>query len=87
MPHVQRLDHVGIAVSDLERTTAFFVSLGLEIEGLSDISGDFVDTAIGIDGSHSRIAVLRPPDGGAGVELSSFITPDHQTGSPEAMAT
>jgi catechol 2,3-dioxygenase-like lactoylglutathione lyase family enzyme len=29
----------------------------------------------------------RPPDGGAGVELSRFVQPDHEPGSPAAMST
>jgi hypothetical protein len=51
------------------------------------MEGEFVDTVIGIPDSRSEIAVLRAPDGGAGLELSSFIRPDHQPGSPEAMST
>jgi catechol 2,3-dioxygenase-like lactoylglutathione lyase family enzyme len=51
------------------------------------MEGEFVDTVIGIPDSRSAIAVLRPPDGGAGVELSSFVRPEHQAGSPEAMST
>ena len=30
--------------------------------------------------------MLRPPDGGTRLELSSFIRPDHEPGSPDAMA-
>jgi catechol 2,3-dioxygenase-like lactoylglutathione lyase family enzyme len=30
--------------------------------------------------------MLRPPDGGPGLELSSFVRPDHEPGSPTAMA-
>jgi catechol 2,3-dioxygenase-like lactoylglutathione lyase family enzyme len=30
--------------------------------------------------------MLRPPDGGSRLELSSFLTPDHEPGSPTAMA-
>jgi catechol 2,3-dioxygenase-like lactoylglutathione lyase family enzyme len=30
--------------------------------------------------------MLRTPDGGAGVELASFVWPDHEPGSPTAMA-
>jgi hypothetical protein len=30
--------------------------------------------------------MLRPPDGGAGVELASFVWPEHEPGSPTAMA-
>jgi len=37
--------------------------------------------------SRSEIVMLRPPDGGAGLELSSFVRPDHGPGSPAAMST
>ena len=87
MSHVRRFDHVGITVADLERATAFFVTLGLEVEGRMSMEGEFVDTVIGIADSRSEIVMLRPPDGGAGVELSSFIRPGHQPGSPNAMST
>jgi catechol 2,3-dioxygenase-like lactoylglutathione lyase family enzyme len=30
--------------------------------------------------------MLRPPGGGTGKELSSFVRPDHEPGSPVAMA-
>ena len=87
MTHIQRFDHVGITVADLDAATAFFVGLGLEVEGRMLMEGEFVDTVIGIPDSRSEIVMLRPPDGGAGVELSSFVRPDHQPGSPAAMST
>ena len=51
------------------------------------MEGEFVDTVIGIPNSRSEIVTLRPPDGGTGLELSSFIRPDHEPGSPDAMST
>jgi catechol 2,3-dioxygenase-like lactoylglutathione lyase family enzyme len=84
MSHVRRFDHVGITVADLDRATAFFAALGLEVEGRMFMEGEFVDTVIGIPGSRSEIVMLRPPDGGAGLELSSFIRPGHE---PAAMST
>ena len=86
MSHVRRFDHVGITVEDLDTVTAFFVGLGLEVEGRTFVEGEFVDTVIGIPGSRSHIVMLRAPDGGAGLELSSFVWPDHEPGSPTAMA-
>jgi len=82
-----RFDHVGITVANLDAVTAFFVGLGLEIEGRMFMEGEFVDTVIGIPNSRSEVVTLRPPDGGTGLELSSFVHPDHQPGSPEAMST
>jgi catechol 2,3-dioxygenase-like lactoylglutathione lyase family enzyme len=66
--------------------TAFFVGLGLEVEGRTFLEGEFVDTVIGIRGSRSHIVMLRPPDGGPGLELSSFVHPEHEPGSRTAMA-
>jgi catechol 2,3-dioxygenase-like lactoylglutathione lyase family enzyme len=84
---IKQLDHVGITVADLDAATAFFVDLGLEVEGRTFLEGEFVDTVIGIPDSRTEIVVLRPPGGGAGVELATFVRPDHEPGSPTAMAT
>src|SRR5438445_8458138 len=86
MSHVRRFDHVGITVADLDAATQFFVALGLEIEGRTFVEGEFIDTVIGIPGSRTEIAMLRPPDNGTGVELSSFVRPSCVPGSPAAMA-
>ena len=86
MAHVQRFDHIGITVADLDTVTAFFVGLGLEVEGTGSVKGEFIDTVCGIPGAHCEIAMLRPPDGGSRLELSSFVTPDHVPGSSAPMA-
>jgi catechol 2,3-dioxygenase-like lactoylglutathione lyase family enzyme len=82
-----RFDHVGITVANLDTATSFFVGLGFEIEGRMAMEGEFVDTVIGIPNSRSEIVTLRPPDGGTGLELSSFTQPHHEPGSPNAMST
>lgn len=87
MSPIRRFDHVGITVADLDTAVAFFVGLGLEVEGRTFLEGEFVDTVIGIPDSRSEVVMLRPPDGGTGLELSSFIRPDHEPGSPDAMST
>ena len=86
MSHVRRFDHIGITVADLDTATAFFVGLGLEVEGRRFVEGEFLDTVIGIPDSRTEIVMLRPPDGGTGLELSSFIRPNPEPGSPDAMA-
>ena len=87
MSRIRRFDHVGITVANLDTVTAFFVGLGFEVEGRTFMDGEFVDTVIGIPNSRSEIVSLRPPDGGTGLELSTFIRPDHEPGSPDAMST
>jgi catechol 2,3-dioxygenase-like lactoylglutathione lyase family enzyme len=87
MSPVRRFDHVGVTVADLDRVTAFFVGLGLEVEGRMVMEGEFVDTVIGIPDSRSEIVMLRAPGGGTGLELSSLVRPEHQPGSPAATST
>ena len=84
---IRRFDHIGITVADLEAAAAFFVGLGFEVEGRMFMEGEFVDIVIGIPGSRSEIMTLVPPGGGTKLELSSFVRPDHEPGSPEAMST
>ena len=86
MSQIRGFDHVGITVADLDAATAFFVDLGLEVEGeRMSVEGEFLDTVIGIPGSRTEIVMLRPPGGGTRLELSSFVRPDHEPGSPTAM--
>ncbi|PVZ59723.1 VOC family protein [Arthrobacter sp. H-02-3] len=86
MSRIMRFDHVGVTVQDLDKVTAFFVGLGLEIEGRTFVEGEFIDTVIAIPDSRTEIVMLRTPDGGSGVELSSFVRPDPEPGSPAGMA-
>ena len=87
MATIRRFDHVGITVADLDTVAAFFVGLGFRVEGRMFMEGEFVDTVIGIPNSRSEILTLVPPGGGTNLELSSFVSPDHEPGSPAAMST
>ena len=86
MASIRKFDHVGITVADLDAVSDFFVGLGFRPEGRMFVEGDFLDTVIGIPGSRTEIIMLRPPDGGTGLELSRFIRPDHEPGQPAAMS-
>jgi catechol 2,3-dioxygenase-like lactoylglutathione lyase family enzyme len=83
MTTITTFDHVGVTVSDLEAATAFFVSLGLEVEGRTSVEGEFIDTVSGVPDSRTDIVMLRPPGGGTGLELARFVHPDMQHGSPD----
>jgi len=72
---IQRMDNVGIVVDDLAGAIAFFVELGLELEGEATVEGPLVDRVVGLEGVRSDIAMLRTPDGHGRVELSKFHTP------------
>jgi glyoxylase I family protein len=70
------LENVGIAVRDLEATIAFFTDLGLTVVGRDTVSGEWTDTAVGLDGNHARIAMLQTPDGAGRLELFEYLHPD-----------
>lgn len=69
------LQNVGIAVRDLEAAIAFFTDLGLTVLGRDTISGEWADTAVGLDGNHVRIAMLQTPDGHGRLELFEYLHP------------
>lgn len=69
------IDNVGIAVRDLETTISFFTDLGLTVVGRSEVSGEWADTAVGLDGNHARIAVLQTPDGQGRLEFFEYLHP------------
>ena len=69
------MDNVLIVVEDLDAAIAFFVQLGMELEGRAQLEGDWVDRVIGIDGARDEIATLRTPDGHGRLELTQFHTP------------
>ncbi len=71
-----KLENVAIAVRDLEATIAFFTDLGLTVIGRDTVSGEWTDTAVGLDGNHAKIAMLETPDGNGRLELFEYITPD-----------
>jgi glyoxylase I family protein len=70
------LENVGIAVRDLEAAIAFFTDLGLTVVGRDTVSGEWTDTAVGLDGNHATIAMLQTPDGRGRLELFEYIHPE-----------
>ncbi|WP_078292228.1 VOC family protein [Mycobacterium sp. D16R24] len=71
-----KLENVGIAVRDLEAAIAFFTDLGLTVVGRATVSGEWTDTAVGLDGNHANIAMLQTPDGHGRIELFEYIHPE-----------
>jgi catechol 2,3-dioxygenase-like lactoylglutathione lyase family enzyme len=72
---IKRMDNVLIVVDDLEAAIAFFVELGMELEGQTTVEGPSVDRVVGLDDVRSDIAMLRTPDGHGRIELDRFHTP------------
>ena len=69
------MDNVGIVVEDLKAAIAFFVELGLELEGETTVEGQWVDRVVGLDGVRSDVVMMRTPDGHSRLELAKFHTP------------
>jgi catechol 2,3-dioxygenase-like lactoylglutathione lyase family enzyme len=80
---LKRLDNVLIVVEDLEAATAFFVELGMELEGQTLVEGPAVDATVGLDGVRADIVMLRTPDGHGRVELTTFHTPPAVRAEPQ----
>ncbi len=71
-----KLENVGITVRDLEASIAFFTDLGLTVVGRDTASGEWAETAAGLDGNHVNIAFLQAPDGNGCLELFEYLHPD-----------
>jgi catechol 2,3-dioxygenase-like lactoylglutathione lyase family enzyme len=76
------MDNVGIVVNDLDTVIDFFKEIGLELEGRGTFEGPWMDRTIDLDGAKCDIAMLRPPDGQGGVELSRFHSPPLVSNEP-----
>src|SRR6185295_7868910 len=80
---LKRMDNVLIVVDDLEATKAFFLELGLELEGETLVEGPSVDRLVGLQDVRATIAMLRTPDGHGRIELDKFHTPEAIRSGPE----
>jgi catechol 2,3-dioxygenase-like lactoylglutathione lyase family enzyme len=72
---IRRMDNVLIVVDDLDAVVAFFVELGMELEGRGPIEGRWAERVIGIDDVRQEVAMLRTPDGHGRIELAMFHRP------------
>jgi catechol 2,3-dioxygenase-like lactoylglutathione lyase family enzyme len=73
---IQRMDNVGIVVEDMDAAVAFFLELGMELEGRGEVQGLFADRCTGLDGVHCDIAMVRTPDGRSRLELAKYRSPE-----------
>ncbi|WP_458248637.1 VOC family protein [Streptomyces sp. MAI_2237] len=72
---IQRMDNVGIVVADLDAAVAFFVELGMELEGRAQVEGPVADQCTGLEGVRCDIAMVRTPDGHSRLELARYRSP------------
>jgi catechol 2,3-dioxygenase-like lactoylglutathione lyase family enzyme len=80
---LQRMDNVLIVVDNLEAVKAFFVELGMALEGETTVEGPSVDRLIGLQNVRATLATMRTPDGQGRIELDKFHTPEAIRTGPE----
>src|SRR6187551_2884661 len=84
-----RMDNVGIVVESLDEAVAFFVELGLKLEGRATIEGEWAGRVTGLGNQRVEIAMMVTPDGHSRLELSRFLTPpvvaDHRDAPVNAL--
>jgi catechol 2,3-dioxygenase-like lactoylglutathione lyase family enzyme len=84
-----RMDNVGIVVESLDTAIAFFVELGMQLEGRATIEGEWAGRVTGLGLQRVEIAMLVTPDGHSRLELSRFLTPpavaDHRNAPVNAL--
>jgi catechol 2,3-dioxygenase-like lactoylglutathione lyase family enzyme len=69
------MDNVGIVVESLDVAIAFFIELGMELEGRARVEGEWAGRVTGLGNQCVEIAMMRTPDGHGRLELSKFLTP------------
>ena len=72
---IKRMDNVLIVVEDIDAVIAFFVELGMELEGKGPVEGRWVERIIGLDDVRQDVAMLRIPGAPGGIELAMFHSP------------
>src|SRR5262245_29242496 len=72
---LRRMDNVLIVVDDLEAAKAFFVELGMALEGEMPVEGRWVDLVVGVENVRCESAVLRTPDRHGRLEPDKLHTP------------
>src|SRR6267142_2130513 len=59
---LKRMDNVLIVGDDLEAVKAFFLELGLELEGETTVEGPSVGRLIGLQNVRATLAMMRTPE-------------------------
>jgi len=81
---IRRMENVGIVVDDLAAATAFFMELGLKLQGEGTVEGEWVDRVVGLEGVRTDLVVLETSDGRGALELMKFHKPPARGGEPDA---
>lgn len=81
---IQRMDNVAIVVDDLDTAVAFFIALGMELEGRVPIDGPLAGRIVGLDDLRTEIAMMRIPGAPGRLELTTYHSPEAVVPEPSA---
>ena len=84
--NIRRIDHVGIIVEDLPAAKAFFVDLGLEVQGEGALEGEWLDQIVGLNNVRTAYVFLGMPEGQANLELIKYYRPSDESGIQQPLA-
>src|SRR6478736_6601201 len=86
---LKRMDNIGIVVEDLGRAIDFFRELGLALEGMATIEGEWAGRVTGLGDQRVEIAMMCTPDGHSRLELCCYLAPpviaDHRNAPVNAL--
>jgi len=81
-----RIDHVGVIVNDLPAAKAFFLDLGLDVQGEGELEGEWLDQIVGLNDVKTAFVFLRMPGGQTNLELIKYYTPSDENGIQRPLA-
>ena len=87
---IHEITHIGITVSDIDRSTAFYRDvLGLELVGSITMEGDETDRLFQIKNCIAKIAYLNGSKGSIAppIELIQFVSEDCDINTPDLRRT
>jgi catechol 2,3-dioxygenase-like lactoylglutathione lyase family enzyme len=72
---IQRIDHIGVVVNDLEAAKEFFQDFGFSIQGEAEEQSELLDKVTGFKNAKSHVVFLEAPNGQITLELSKMLNP------------
>jgi catechol 2,3-dioxygenase-like lactoylglutathione lyase family enzyme len=83
---IRRIDHVGVIVNDLSAAKAFFLDLGLEVQGEGELEGGWLDQIVGLNDVKTAYVFLGMPDAQANLELIKYYRPSDEKDLQQPLA-
>ncbi len=73
---LQKIDHIGIVVADLESARDFFLAFGFTVARGGSLQGQWIDDVLRLPNVNAEYLALHLPDTQTNIELLKFVTPE-----------